>query len=137
MNLARGRGARHTYDLPLTSLIDVVFLLLVYFLLTLSLNQRESDLASALQQDKQGAGKAADLTPQIVRVELVDGKAVYRLGERVFGSQRDLRAVLEALPKEGGVFVRGSNLAPVSAVAGALQACKDAGFTKVTYVPTK
>ena len=37
--------------------------------------------------------------------------------------------------KEGGVFVRVSGAAPVSAAAEALQACRDAGFQRVSYVP--
>lgn len=89
-----------------------------------------------MQQDRKGAGKAADLAPQIVNVELVNGLPVFRIGTRALNSKSDLTEFLKTLPHEAGVFVRGSNLAPVHAIAAVLQATKDAGFTKVTYVPT-
>ena len=54
-------------QLPLGSLIDVVFLLLIFFLVTLRFVQEESELASALQSDE-GGGEIADLQPQIVEV---------------------------------------------------------------------
>ena len=47
----------------------------------------------------------------------------------------ELTQDLRQLPKDGGVFVRPSNEVPVSATAAALQACRDAGFDMVTYVP--
>jgi hypothetical protein len=43
--------------------------------------------------------------------------------------------VLRALPKEPGVVVRVSDAVPVADAAGALQACRDAGFTRVAYQP--
>ena len=46
-----------------------------------------------------------------------------------------LAAVLRQLPKEGGVFLRVDGGVTAEAVAAGLQACKDAGFTKISYVP--
>ncbi len=135
MNLLRHRGTEREWNLPMTSLIDVVFLLLIYFMLTLSFSVRESDLGSALQTERRG-GTSTDLQPQIVHVEMLDGRAVFRVAEQVFTTRGELTALLEKLPKERGVFVRVSNLPPVGAAAAALQACKDAGFRKVTYVPS-
>lgn len=122
--------------LPLTSMIDVVFLLLIFFLVTASSTPNESDLASALQSEQAGGGRAADLQPQIVSVLLQDGSPIYRLGARIMTTKQELTTVLRQLPKEGGVFVKVSGAAPIRSMTAALQACKDAGFTKVTYVPT-
>jgi hypothetical protein len=46
-----------------------------------------------------------------------------------------LTGVLRQLPKEAGVVVRVRGDAPVAAAAAAQQACKDAGFTRISYVP--
>ncbi|MBX3363460.1 MAG: biopolymer transporter ExbD [Phycisphaeraceae bacterium] len=135
MKLQRPGSTERDWRLPMTSLIDVVFLLLIYFMLTLSFSVRETDLGAALQSEQRG-GAAADLQPQVVHVELLDGRTVFRVGEQVFTTREDLTRLLERLPKERGVFVRVSNLPPVSAAAAALQACKDAGFRRVTYVPS-
>jgi biopolymer transport protein ExbD len=138
MNLRRTASRRDGDEdaLPLTSMIDVVFLLLIFFLLTASILPQESVLASALQAERKGSGASADLQPQIVNVvQTADGPR-FKIGTRELRSKASLSVVLRELPKEGGVFVRVSGAAPVSAAAEALQACKDAGFRRVSYVPT-
>lgn len=122
--------------LPLTSLIDVVFLLLIFFLVTASSTPRESDLASTLQSEQAGGGRAADLQPQIISVVMLDGSPTYTLGQRRITTQRELTTVLAQLPKEGGVFLKVAPEPPIWFTTAGIQACKDAGFTKVTYVPT-
>ncbi|MFI4881855.1 MAG: ExbD/TolR family protein [Phycisphaerales bacterium JB064] len=121
-------------DLPLTPLIDVVFLLLIYFMVTATITPPESRVASTLQGER-GAGQQRDLKPQIVTIDLTEGTVTYRLGSRVFADRNTLSAALEQLPKEGGLFVRVTDRAPWSAVAGVMQDALDAGFVKRTYVP--
>lgn len=137
MRLTRKAQEQADDGLPLTSLIDVVFLLLIFFMVTSSMAISESQLLSALQMEKAGAGRASDLAPQVVNVEVRDGAPVFRLGDRVITTKHELTAILAGLPKESGVFVRVSGAAPVEAAAAALQAVKDAGFTRVSYVPAE
>jgi biopolymer transport protein ExbD len=125
---------RRAPRLQFTSMIDIIFLLLIFFMATTTLAPPEAQLASALQAQREG-GRAADLEPQVIDVMLLDGDAIYRFGERVLRSQEDLTALLREMPKEGGVFVRVADDVRVGWAAAALQASKDAGFTKVTYVP--
>ena len=120
----------------MTPLIDVVFLLLIYFMVTSSMTPSESRLSSALQAENK-TGRAADLQPQVVLVDVIDGAAVFIMGERLMRTKRELTQLLVQLPKESGVFVKVEDRAPVWATAAALQACKDAGFAKVTYVPAR
>lgn len=118
--------------LPLVGMIDVFFLLLVYFIVSTTLAIPEEELAAALRQESQGA--ASDLQPQLVEV-LANGESpVYRVGGQRLTSQDDLRTLLEKLPKEAGVFLKVDDAAPVWAAAAALQACHDAGYEKLTYV---
>jgi biopolymer transport protein ExbD len=131
----RHRGSAFDGTLPMTSMIDVVFLLLIFFMVTASMSAPESDLGAGLQVDQDGSSTAADLQPQIVLVEMGPGGPVYQIGDRAIPTKPELVSVLSQLPKDAGVFVRVSNLVPVEWAAAALQACKDAGFTKVTYVP--
>ncbi len=135
MKFTKADQSEGKVHLPMTSLIDVVFLLLIYFMVTASFNAREAKLSSALQSDQQGSGRAADLQPQVLSVVLEGDLVLYRIGERVFTTRGPLVETLSRLHKDMGIFVKVSNGPSVEAAAIALQSCKDAGFTKVTYVP--
>lgn len=138
MRLARPRGLDPaSIRLPLIALIDVILFILLYFMMAGTLSAEEADLATALRAEKAQAAAAADLLPQTVTVESVGGVVQYRLGERVFANREQLTAVLKQLPREMGVVIKGHGEPPVSAVAAAVQASKDAGFTKVSYVPVR
>jgi biopolymer transport protein ExbD len=131
------RFAPERVRLPLIALIDVVFFLLIYFVIAGTLAGEEAQLAAALRADKQGAGKGADLTPQILFVEPAAGKARFRIGERTMEDRASLAALLKQLPKDNGVIVRVAGGVTVEAAATALQATQEAGFKKVSYVPAK
>ena len=130
---AESQGSRKPVRLPLTPMIDVFFLLLVYFVVTSSLTRPEEDLSAALRQESQEAS-ASDLQPQYVDVRPGLSGAEYVVGSRVLRTQGELRDVLAQLPKEAGVFLKVDDRAPVWAAAAALQACHDAGYEKLTYV---
>ncbi len=135
MKFGRGIDREGFKGLPITSMIDVVFLLLVYFLVTARMTPSEAQLAAALKTENQGSAQATNFQPQIIVVENSGGKPSFRLGDRVMFEREQLTQILKLLPKERGVFVRVRDDVPVSAATAAVQACRDAGFTKVTYVP--
>ncbi len=120
--------------LPMTSMIDVVFLLLIFFMVTASFSADEEQLSATLGAD--GAGAPTTLQPQIVRVRDFDGITVYELGSHRLQSTNSLTNILRALPKEQGVIFRVSDAVPIADVAAAMQAAFDAGYTKRTYVPS-
>lgn len=123
-----------TLNVP--SLIDVVFLLLTFFLFSSVISAGEAQLVPAIHSKSTGnAAPAIDFTPQVVFVEVRDGHSVYRVGSRVLTSRADLLEVLRELPHELGVFVRVEDATSVAFAVGAIQCCYDAGFEKVTYVP--
>lgn len=116
-------------------MIDVTFLLLLYFLVTTVLARPEDRLSPSLQtRSESAAGPTSDYQPQIVDVLLVDGEPAFRLGARLFRDKASLTAALKPLPKSAGLFVHVFDEAPVGAVAAAFQAGKDVGFEQVTYV---
>ncbi len=121
--------------LPMTPMIDVVFLLLIFFLITVSASSPESDIASTLNPQSERQGAAADFQPQIISVVRQDDMVLYLLGSHKLSSRSELARLLRELPKASGVVVKVSNNVPVEAAAGVLQTCKDVGFTKVSYVP--
>lgn len=134
MNFLRDAASeRKIARLPLIGMIDVFFLLLVYFIVSTTLAQPEDELAAALRQQTENAS-VSDLQPQSVEVRRADLDVVYVIGGRTVKTQEELTAILRDLPKEAGVFLRVNDDAPVWAAAAALQACHDAGYEKLTYV---
>ncbi|MCZ6834687.1 MAG: biopolymer transporter ExbD [Planctomycetota bacterium] len=124
--------------LNLASMIDVTFLLLIYFLVTTVLAKQEDRLSPTLQTESESAsGELSDFQPQIVKVMNIDGAPGYQLGPNVFRTKEDLARTLGGLPKTAGVFIHVHNDLPVGFAVAAIQAARDAGFDQVTYVPAK
>jgi biopolymer transport protein ExbD len=124
--------------LNLASMIDVTFLLLIYFLLTTVLATPEDRLSPMLQvQREAAAGSLADFQPQIIDVRIVDGAPAYSIGGRVTRDRHGLEEILGPLPKSAGVFVQVADQVPVGYAIAAIQVARDVGFDQVTYVPAK
>ena len=119
-------------------MIDVTFLLLIYFMVTVVIAPPEDRLTPTLQtQQTQSAGANIDFQPQIIDVLRTESGPVYRLGSQTFTSRDQLEVVLRVLPKSTGVFVHVHEQVPVGFAIAALQVAKDAGFDQVTYVPAQ
>jgi biopolymer transport protein ExbD len=123
-------------DLQMTSMIDCVFLLLIFFMVTSSFNMAERELDPAIKVQRAAGRAASDLAPAIVDVVRGDGGFVLRLGGREFASPAELTQVLRQLDnKVDGAIVRVEDESPFDLAASAVQACKSAGFALVSYVP--
>ncbi len=122
--------------LHLTSMIDIIFLLLIFFIVNTQFILPESHLDPNIQtQSDSDAASAADFTPQVLTVESLDGQPAYRLGSRIVRARAELLPMLQALPKDLGIFVKIADQIPVEFTVAAIQSCHDAGFEKITYVP--
>ena len=139
MRLApRHREGNRRVVLSMSSMIDVTFLLLAYFLLTTIVTQREDQLSPNLAIDRSSAGTSEqDLEPQIVEVALRDGVVSWSIGGRNFTERDGLLEALRDLPKGPGLFVRVLDGPSVADAATAIQCGRDAGFKEVTYVPVE
>jgi biopolymer transport protein ExbD len=117
-------------------MIDVTFLLLIYFMVTTVFALQEDRLSSTLQtRQDEAAGPGTDFEPQVVEVTAGDDGPVYRLGSRVLVDRRQLREALAPLPKTAGIFINVHDRVPVGHAVTAIQVARDAGFEQVTYVP--
>ncbi|MCC9605395.1 biopolymer transporter ExbD [Blastopirellula sp. JC732] len=137
MKLSAHRTTRDKkIDLNMTSMIDVVFLLLIFFIVTASFTPTERRLDVAVQSANPSAAQASDFDPAIVDVTTVGDSFGYKLGSRTFTTQDELEEVLIAFPdKSAPAVVRGQDEAPYGMVSAAIQACKNAGFHGVRYQP--
>lgn len=121
--------------LPLVAMVDVVLFLLLYFLVVGTLSGREGHLASAVTAERPQSARASDMQPQIIYVEDRGGSPAFRIGENIATDRDSLTEVLRLLPRDGGIVVRVAPQVQVDHAATALQACSDAGFRKISYVP--
>lgn len=131
---APGRG-RVEATLELTPLIDVVFLLLIFFVMTTTPAMSSAErLDVDLPEAASGEAGASDQARVVLRV-YADGEIRLQEGEgqeeRVVG---DLRADLEALREERpetAIWIRGDVDASHGAVIELLDTARDVGFSKV------
>lgn len=130
----RRRSAR-LGSLPLTSMIDVVFLLLIFFLVTANFAQEEHKLPATLQTEGGGV-QSSDLQPQVLEIRMRGAAPVYVMGEVALLDASSLEGFLKDLPKEPGVAIKSEPEVPVWAIAAALQAARNAGFQRRSYVPS-
>ena len=124
-------------ELSMTSMIDVVFLLLIFFMTASAFIRTERELPSSIRVKKKSAAQAkSDLEPAIVEIVRSGESFVFKLGTREIRSPQELTELLRLFQnKSDGAFVRVSDEAPFGMAAGAIQACKSANFPVVSYVP--
>ncbi len=125
-------------SLNLASMIDVTFLLLIYFMVSVVFAPDEDDLAPMIQTQQQtSAGQTSDFQPQVIEVLELEGRPVYRLGARVLDDRGMLAEAIDGLPREEGMFIQVTDTVPVGFAMAAVQTVRDAGFEQVTYVPAQ
>jgi biopolymer transport protein ExbD len=79
---SRGRDSAKL-ELQMTSMIDCVFLLLIFFMVTSSFSLAERELDSAIKVRRASLSAASDLQPAIVEVvRAAGGSFVYKIGGR-------------------------------------------------------
>lgn len=129
--------ARH--ELPddtsinITPLLDVIFQLLVFFILTSSL-VKPTQIEVQLPESTTGAAaKKEESTPLVVTCRLADGKPVLTVDDASFGSFTDLGAALVERAGAGGsrpVDLRIDKTVPYQDVVRLLDTVRDSGFPK-------
>ena len=116
-------------------MIDVTFLLLIYFIVTTVIATPEAALIPALKSEKSSSVSQDNFEPQIIHVTSINSQPVYQIGDQSFLERAKLALFLEQLPKEPGLIFRVDNNVSVGFAIAAIQEARNSGFEKVTYVP--
>jgi len=136
MTFGRGKPKRGiSATLNMSSMIDVTFLLLIYFILTTVFSPPEDQLTPALKVEQGSASEENDLEPQIVSVTSIGSQQVYQIGEQTISDRSQLAMILVRLPNDPGIIIRVDDAVTVGFAIAAIQEARDAGFERVTYVP--
>ncbi len=136
--LLKARMTESPPTIELTPIIDIVFLLLIFFLVATTFQQSEREMQIALPEAESGGPISVTLRELIVNVQ-ADG-AIIVSGRNV--SEADLRAIVseavEANPEQK-VTIRADRNATYDQVVGVLDACKASGIQEpyLDTVPTR
>ncbi|MEM9411775.1 MAG: biopolymer transporter ExbD [Planctomycetota bacterium] len=123
------------YGFNMTPMIDVVFLLIIFFLVSSHLAKQENQIELSLPV---AASSDDDIPQEVSRVTVnVKGDGTHWIRGRQVGKIRLSEILNSAVTeqKEGviEVRIRGSRQAPYSAVEPIMLACTEAGIWNVTY----
>ncbi len=147
--LRNGRG-RARLPLVITPMIDVVFLLLIYFFLTVEFGADERTLPTDAPASESAAAAASPFTleeePLVIRVERVDERTVISLsnGLRAPASHADLEQILRdsmldarhpygVLSVDHPIRIAPARNAPWEEVVGVFNAVLRAGYRSVAF----
>lgn len=121
----------------MTAMIDVVFLLLVFFLTTSSFVMPQKDLEAAIAAREQVGGAAdADLEPARVRISRDGAQTIFRMGAVTTTDSQKISGMLQRFShKAPGLFVEVEAGVPFNDVATLLAIGREAGFRPVTWLP--
>jgi len=109
-----------------SSLVDVMFILIIFFMATTTFQQEERDIKVTLPESREG--KALSSTTKLIVIN-VRRDGTYLLGSEAVSAERLGETVAEAVKGDPAqkVLVRGDRQALHGHVAAAVALCKKAG----------
>ena len=123
-------------EVSMTSMIDVVFLLLIFFLVTTSFFSPESQLASNINVQRQASGLSAqDIEPAIMTIYKNGNQVIFQMGAVRSTNLKDFDSLLdEYVAKQNGGFVQVADEVSFDNVAQAIGRFRSNGFGSVSYL---
>lgn len=142
MRVRKPRQADRRIDVKMTPMIDIVFLLLIFFLCTASFQIVEKVLPTPLSTS--GSSEVVqEMDPDLVELEEVvvrlqwnNGEPSWMINDRVYQSLTDVRQTLAALADlqaDLPVILDVAGQAPLGAVVDLYDICRLVGFDKVQF----
>lgn len=119
----------------MTPMIDMVFLLIIFFLLSNTLAQQETQLDLALPDAKNVMEDNTEKSARRVTINVEENGAIHMLGRNVAASELAGR-IRARVQKQGGIAeirIRASRKLPYSKVEPILLACSQAGVWDVQF----
>ena len=137
-------GSRRELEIKMTPMIDVVFLLLVFFVWTASFHAVEYLLPSSLSQ-KQGTGQTVNVDeppPEIefedivVRISFTNNQPAWSVNGQPVASLSEVRsrlALVADIKIDSPVILHADETVPVGNVIDVYDATRLAGFTQIQF----
>jgi biopolymer transport protein ExbD len=135
MNLRRHATLHHP-GIQLAPLVDVLLLLLIFFLLTWNAARNENELDVKVPKATSAKEKTAPIGDVVVNVK-ADGNVVVNRRTLSGPELTDLLKSLVQLDAEQAVVIRGDETGAYKNVVGVLNICSEAGVTNVAFATAK
>ena len=135
MNL-RSRAPLHHPGIQLAPLVDVLLLLLIFFLLTWNAARNENELDVKVQKASAAKEKNAPIGDVVVNVK-ADGNVVVNRRTLTGSELSELLKSLVQLNSDQAVVIRGDEAGAYKNIIGVLNICTEAGITNVAFATAK
>ena len=135
MNLRR-HAVPHHPGIQLAPLVDVLMLLLIFFLLTWNAARNENELDVKVPKASQAKEKSAPIGDVVVNVK-ADGNVVVNRRTLTGPELSELLRNLVQLDENQAVVIRGDETGAYKNVVGVLNICSEAGVTNVAFATAK
>jgi biopolymer transport protein ExbD len=135
MNLRRHANPQHP-GIQLAPLVDVLLLLLIFFLLTWNAARNENELDVKVPKASAAKEKSAPIGDVVVNVK-ADGNVVVNRRTLSGPELTELLKSLVQLDAEQAVVIRGDETGAYKNVVGVLNICSEAGVTNVAFATAK
>jgi biopolymer transport protein ExbD len=135
MNL-RSRATPVHPGIQLAPLVDVLLLLLIFFLMTWNAARSENELDVKVPKASAAKEKTAPIGDVVVNVK-ADGNVIVNRRTLSGGELGELLKSLVRLNPEQAVVVRGDEAGAYKNIIGVLNICTEAGITNVAFATAK
>ena len=132
----RSRNAPQHPGIQLAPLVDVLLLLLIFFLLTWNAARNENELDVKVPKASAAKEKAAPIGDVVVNVK-ADGNVVVNRRTLNPAELTEMLKSLVQLYPEQAVVIRGDESGAYKNVVGVLNVCSEAGVTNVAFATAK
>ncbi|PYL30754.1 MAG: biopolymer transporter ExbD [Verrucomicrobia bacterium] len=135
MNLRSHAPLQHP-GIQLAPLVDVLLLLLIFFLLAWNAARNENELDVKVPKASSAKEKSAPIGDVVVNVR-ADGNVVVNRRTLTGAELTDLLKSLVQLNSEQAVIIRGDEAGAYKNIIGVLNICTEAGITNVAFATAK
>ena len=135
MNLRSHAPLQHP-GIQLAPLVDVLLLLLIFFLLTWNAARNENELDVKVPKASAAKEKSAPVGDVVVNVK-ADGNVIVNRRTLTGAELTDLLKSLVQLNSEQAVIIRGDEAGAYKNIIGVLNICTEAGITNVAFATAK
>jgi biopolymer transport protein ExbD len=135
MNL-RGHAPLHHPGIQLAPLVDVLLLLLIFFLLTWNAARNENELDVKVPKASAAKEQTSPIGDVVVNVK-ADGNVVVNRRTLSASELGELLKSLVQLNADQAVVIRGDEAGAYKNIIGVLNICSEAGVTNVAFATAK
>lgn len=133
MALRKHRGGKDSVDVPMSAMIDVVFLLLIYFIVTYKEEIPEAHLAINLPQP-QTKPQDPETPPQLLEIEIHPTQYFLRGMPMSLNRLESVLTNMAARDPELTVIVKVNQRSKTKNLVGVLDICKSVNLTNLNVV---